>query len=156
MNAKHYLYPTWSNMYGRCHNPRRHDFERYGGRGISVYKEWRRKGRGCPGFNSFLSWILTNLGERPEGMTLDRIDNDKDYEPGNLRWATSSEQVRNRRPVGGHQKPSMQKKLPWCTKTKSGRYQSQFMFKKVFYRAGLFDTEAEASAASAALRATLL
>ena len=143
-------------MVGRCYNPKRHDYARYGGRGITVLADWQGKGKGCPGFTSFLLWVLENLGERPDGMTLDRIDSKRGYEPGNLRWATLSEQAKNREVQGGHQKPVKQKKLPWCTRARNGKYQAQFMFKKKMYRAGTFETEEEASAASAALRASLV
>jgi hypothetical protein len=84
----------WINMKQRCHNPNNPAFDRYGGRGIIVCDEWR---------NSF-EVFLADMGPRPSpGHSIDRIDNDRGYEPGNVRWATGSEQMKNRRPfdVGG-------------------------------------------------------
>ena len=78
-------------MRKRCTNPKAHNYQYYGGRGISVYEPWRHDA------GAFITWIEENIGPRPEGMSIDRIDNDGDYEPGNLRWATHSQQVRNRR-----------------------------------------------------------
>jgi|SRR3954463_6532156 len=78
---------SWDGMLQRCTNPKAPDYDRYGGRGITVCEAWRDS------FNQF----LIDMGTRPEGMTLDRIDTDKGYEPRNCRWATGKTQQRNRR-----------------------------------------------------------
>ena len=83
----HPLYVTWSVMRQRCFNPNATGYERYGGRGITVCDRWRYS------FSTFVA----DVGERPEGCTLDRINNDGDYEPGNVRWSTGSAQVKNTR-----------------------------------------------------------
>ena len=76
----------------RCTNPAHKQYKDYGGRGISVHAGWM----GAAGFPAFLS----HIGPRPsKAHTLDRIDNDKGYEPGNVRWATRAEQSANRRPT---------------------------------------------------------
>lgn len=86
-NCNHHLYQTWSNMLERCCNPSAHNYHRYGGRGITVCDRWRDN------FANFIS----DMGERPDGCTLDRIDNSKGYEPGNCKWATWVEQNNNTR-----------------------------------------------------------
>jgi len=84
----HPLYDLWRAMVDRCHNPRAHGFKNYGGRGIVVCSRWRES------FDDFVS----DVGERPSRKhSLDRKDNDGNYEPGNVRWATRSEQARNTR-----------------------------------------------------------
>lgn len=88
----HMLYKTWYSMVGRCHNAKDSDYPNYGLRGIRVTDEWREDPF------SFFRHVESEIGERPEGHTLDRIDNDGNYEPGNIRWANQSQQVRNRRP----------------------------------------------------------
>jgi hypothetical protein len=85
------LYTCWLNMNDRCRNPKNRQYKDYGGRRIKVCGEWE------PSFSAFSAYILAHLGERPPGMTLDRIDNDGNYEPGNVRWATRSMQRRNQR-----------------------------------------------------------
>jgi hypothetical protein len=82
-------YNSWRAAVARCHYPRHPYFPIYGGRGIAVCDRWR----GVGGFGRFLA----DVGERPPGMTLDRIDPDGDYEPGNVRWATPVTQRWNRR-----------------------------------------------------------
>jgi hypothetical protein len=82
------VYACWSNMIGRCHNPKREDFKFYGARGISVCAEWRKD------FAEFYA----HVGEPPVGFWLDRHpNNDGNYEPGNVRWASPSGQARNTR-----------------------------------------------------------
>lgn len=82
----HPLYKTWIGMWQRCTNINNKDYENYGGRGISVCAAWID-----------IDIFISDVGERPEGATLDREDNDKDYGPNNCRWSTRVEQVRNRR-----------------------------------------------------------
>ena len=82
------LYEVWTNMLGRCENPRREKYPDYGGRGIKVCGEWHDP-------NAFIDWAEAN-GYRP-GLQLDRIDNDGDYAPDNCRWVTRAENCRNTR-----------------------------------------------------------
>ena len=81
-------YHSWTGMIGRCENPNRPNFSYYGGRGITVCARWR---------NSFEAF-LEDMGERPAGTSIDRINNAGHYEPGNCQWATKSHQQRNQRP----------------------------------------------------------
>lgn len=78
-------YKSWAHMHQRCRNPKCRQYKWYGARGVRVCERWES-------FENFLA----DMGERPNGKTLDRIDGEGDYEPGNCRWATSSEQQRNR------------------------------------------------------------
>jgi len=80
-------YKSWMMMKSRCLNPNYDFYCYYGGRGIGICKEW------VESFETFLD----DMGERPAGMTLDRIDSDGDYRKGNCKWSTREEQVDNRR-----------------------------------------------------------
>jgi len=78
---------SWNSMKQRCSNPKRKSYSDYGGRGITVCQRWAS-------FENFLA----DMGTRPDGYTLDRIDNEKGYEPGNCRWASRRDQRLNQRP----------------------------------------------------------
>jgi len=80
-------YESWCAAKKRCNNPKGHDRVNYGGRGIKMCPEWE---------SSFAAFYL-ELGPRPKGYSLDRIDVNRGYEPGNCRWATIDEQSNNRR-----------------------------------------------------------
>ena len=108
----HYMCPTyrsWAGMLTRCRNPNRDDWLLYGGRGITVCDRWDpRKG------GSFANF-LADMGERPEGKTLDRLNSDGNYLLQNCRWATASEQIRGRRTGWyAHGEKSYHARLTWA------------------------------------------
>lgn len=129
------LYKTYQGIKKRCFDASDHNYKKYGARGISLYGEWVDTYKG---FTKFAEYIEQELGPKPTPRhSLDRIDNDKDYEPGNLRWATSNVQCINRRvPINntsGHKGvyfSSVEQR--WCAvisiegrKTKLGRFKSK-------------------------------
>jgi hypothetical protein len=87
------LYNVWSNIKQRTINSKHKDYANYGARGIKVCEEWSKS------YEKFKKYVLNELGERPNGYSLDRINNDGDYEPGNVRWVCSKVQNSNKRNV---------------------------------------------------------
>lgn len=84
-------YASWAAMKRRCYNPVDADFPNYGGRGITVCDRWRED------YDAFVE----DMGLKPKGLTLDRVDTNGDYSPSNCRWASRSEQSSNRRNARG-------------------------------------------------------
>jgi hypothetical protein len=85
------LYSIWNRIKQITTNPNHKRFKDYGGRGIQMDPAWFNDAE------AFVTWIETKLGPRPDGHSLDRINNDGNYEPGNLRWADAKTQNNNRR-----------------------------------------------------------
>ncbi len=79
-------YSSWSHMKNRCNNPNYYNYHNYGGRGIKICKRWSE-------FEAFFK----DMGIRPQGKTLDRINNNGDYKPSNCTWSTPLEQAKNKR-----------------------------------------------------------
>lgn len=84
-------YVRWTGIKKRTGCLSNKDYPRYGGRGIKLHQPWAES------FIAFKTWLDENLGPCPDGYTLDRIDNDGNYEPNNLRWASAKQQRSNRR-----------------------------------------------------------
>jgi hypothetical protein len=104
---QHPLYTLWVNTRERCHNPNHPKFEDYGGRGITVFPKWRES------FELFIEDLFSVAGERPPNVagykrywSIDRIDNDGNYEPGNIKWSTPFQQKANQRKRRWWKKPT--------------------------------------------------
>lgn len=123
--TEHYLYVTWKQMRKRCNNPNYKEYHNYGGRGIKVSPEW----------DDF--WVFVeDLGDRPEGHTLERKDNNKGYSKENCVWATHKEQNNNTRKV--------KKAKGYAFHKATGKYKAHICINGKLVHLGLFDTPEEA------------
>lgn len=121
---KHYLYSTWTNMRARCNSPSCPDYQWYGARGIKICKRW----------DNF--WLFVkDMGDRPEGCTLDRKNNRKGYSKSNCRWATATEQRINSRP----KKPYRKRNAKGYTQRYDGKFVASITHQGKFFNLGTFD-----------------
>jgi len=133
-----YLYRIWIRIKTRCYREKSNNYKNYGARGIKLYAEWKND------FTCFSDYILNTLGERPSPKhTLDRIDSNKNYTPGNLRWATRLVQNLNRRRASTKKLSSKYRGVTerrglWAAQIGTG-------YKNIYL--GVFQTEEEAARA---------
>jgi hypothetical protein len=134
------LYAIWWAARDRCHNPKSHAYARYGGRGIVMCDEWRAS------FDVFRLWALGN-GYAPN-LTIDRLENDGNYEPANCAFRTRSKNQCNKgksRTYAGSQPTS---KYKGVSRAKLGRpWQARIQANGVSYSVGKFDTQEDAARA---------
>jgi len=129
--TRHPLYKTWIGMKGRCYSKTNKDYPKYGGRGVTVCDRW------VDSFDTF----VREVGERPSPEhTIDRIDNNGNYGPGNCRWATKDQQSRNRRTFNSNTSgtPGVH------YHTTVGKWQARIYSAGKRIHGGYFNTKAEA------------
>ena len=130
---KHPLYNVWGHIKRRCYNTTDKNYMSYGGRGIIVCEEWKND------FKSFYDWAISNGYKK--GLTLDRKDNNKGYEPPNCRWVTKTIQSRNQRKRHGTSSNYI------GVSSKNGKWQSYVTVNKKFVHIGHFNNEIDAAEA---------
>jgi len=150
----HPLYETWAGMINRCQNKRGKKCYEH----VEVFEPWKERfvprQRGpSPGLLLFADYVEKHLGPR-EGRSLDRIDNDRGYEPNNVRWATFIEQQHNRR-LGWTHPVRTPGRLKW-TYPHNGMWVARFTLMGSTYNVGRYDTAEAAHEAAASKRKQLL
>ncbi len=153
---EHPLYNTWRGMLERCYSTTAKNYNRYGANGIFVFDEWRDKTRHPKikrwslGFCLFLDYLADTLKEKPEGYSLDRINLNQGYEPGNLRWADASLQKKN-------QKIKNQTGFKYVYAVSgSSKWQAEYKIGKNRVYVGVFETKEQAHYAALASRLELI
>lgn len=115
--TRHPLYKTWWAMIDRCENQKNTSFKNYGARGIKVSHRWKFGADGLTGFECFLA----DMGERAVGMTIERVQRNGNYEPGNCMWLPKGDQSKNRRGVRMVRIGDQVRTIPeWCAATGVG------------------------------------
>jgi hypothetical protein len=133
------LSARWSAIMVRCYDQSHSSYSDYGGRGITTCERWRTKA-------FFIADILALIGPPPAKMSLDRIDNDSGYRPGNIRWATGKQQNANQRP---HRMHSNNTSGAVGVSAHGAKWQANASIGGRFLHIGLFHTVADAAAARA-------
>ena len=131
------LYRIWASIKDRVLNPKNKRYSDYGGRGITICEEWKND------FVPFYNWAMENGYEENKGLSIDRIDNDGNYEPSNCRWTTSIIQNRNKRirkdNTSGYKGVYFSKN--------QGKYKAQIKVNKIHIHLGLYPTALEGAIA---------
>lgn len=128
------LYNVWRSMLDRCNNPTNHAYANYGGRGIHVADEWHD-------LDAFLLWATSSNYQT--GLSIDRRDNESGYSPSNCRWATQTEQQRNRRSPSG----SSSQYIGVCLYKATGKWKAHIRYDGKLHHLGYHPTQIEAAIA---------
>ena len=131
------LYRIWINIKTRTLNPKTRQFNDYGGRGITICEEWKND------LIAFYNWAMSNGYEENKGLSIDRIDNDGNYEPSNCRWTTPTIQARNQRIQKNN--TSGYRGVSYCKG--DGNYQTRININSKTICLGLFPTAVEGAIA---------